>query len=205
MIILFLHWFFFQERLKKLREANYAKNMNMAKAAVLNQTYDKDTSQLNSTYNVANQSQLNSTYSKPAETTYSSYDITPARHELPPEELVDQDNYNINDIKSDDDTDDEDNPRKQIPSWAKGNVQDSNGFNSKSCHFWPHVFDPFSGSAFRAGLMHQCYNMPDVDMIFTVMEATPDLSQIFEQKKRRFYKRTSSAQWGNAPVTHKYW
>merc|ERR1711976_614736 len=135
------------ERLKKLREANYAKNMNMAKAAVLNQTYDKDTSQLNSTYNVSNQSQLNSTYSKPAETTYSSYDITPARHELPPEELVDKDNYNINDIKSDDDTDDEDNPRKQIPSWAKG-------------------------SAFRAGLMHQCYNMPDVDMIFTVMEAT---------------------------------
>ena len=62
----------------------------------------------------------------------------------------------------------------------------------------------FLGSAFRAGLMHQCYNMPDVDMIFTVMEATPDLSQIFEQKKRRFYKRTSSAQWGNAPVTHKY-
>ena len=109
--------------------------MNMAKAAVLNQTYDKDTSQLNSTYNVANQSQLNSTYSKPAETTYSSYDITPARHELPPEELVDQDNYNINDIKSDDDTDDEDNPRKQIPSWAKGNVQDSNGFIYKSCHF----------------------------------------------------------------------
>ena len=81
--------------------------------------------------------------------------------------------------------------------------------------------------------MHQCYNMPDVDMIFTgnatypiflfylsrnlaytfkkkifflilVQVATPDLSLIFEQKKRRFYKRTSSAQWGNAPVTHKY-
>ena len=91
------------------------------------------------------------------------------------------------------------------------------------------IFSKFIGSAFRAQLMHQCYNMPDVDMIFTgmtifyfiyhiyiylrkiiifisnlVQVATPDLSVIFEQKKRRFYKRTSSAQWGNAPVTHKY-
>ena len=121
--LLFTYIFIFQERLKKLREAGISKiQNNMAKVAVLNQTYEKDTSQLNSTYNVGNQSQLNSTYSKPAETTYSSYDITPARHELPPEELVEKDNYNINDIKSDDDTDDEDNPRKQIPSWAKGTI-----------------------------------------------------------------------------------
>ena len=50
----------------------------------------------------------------------SSYDITPARHELPPEELHDPNNYNIGDLKSDDDTDDEDDPRKKIPSWANG-------------------------------------------------------------------------------------
>lgn len=50
----------------------------------------------------------------------SSYDITPARHELPPEDLVDPNNYNIGDLKSDDDTDDEDDPRKKIPSWANG-------------------------------------------------------------------------------------
>ena len=35
----------------------------------------------------ADQSQLNSTYTKPADTTVQSYDITPARHELPPEPL----------------------------------------------------------------------------------------------------------------------
>ena len=29
------------------------------------------------------------------------------------------------------------------------------------------IFSKFIGSAFRAQLMHQCYNMPDVDMIFT--------------------------------------
>lgn len=77
------------------------------KKAALNQTYDKDTSQ------------LNSTYTKPADST-QSYDITPARHELPPEPLKDQENYDIGDLKSDDDTDDEDNPRKVIPKWASG-------------------------------------------------------------------------------------
>ena len=49
-----------------------------------------------------------------------SYDITPARHELPPEELEDPENYNIADLKSDEDTDDEDAPRKVVPKWAEG-------------------------------------------------------------------------------------
>ena len=69
----------------------------------------------------------NSTYTKEptgpgkmVNTTVTSYDITPARHELPPEELVDEDNYDIGDLRSDEDTDDEDNPRKQIPKWAQG-------------------------------------------------------------------------------------
>ena len=65
-------------------------------------------------------------------------------------------------------------------------------------------FNYFLGSAFRAALMHQAYNPPDIDNIFFVQDACPDLSEIFEQKKRRFFKRTSSAVWGKAPVTHKF-
>ena len=93
---------------------------------------------------------LNSTYTKPivnkhlakangANTTYTaeeakdeeeetaphnpnSYDITPARHELPPEELDDPNNYDIKNLKSDEETDDEDQPRKIVPSWAQGGI-----------------------------------------------------------------------------------
>jgi len=141
-----------------------------------------------------NTSALNSTYTKPADSTFTkdnpanttytkddpqTYDITPARHELPPEPLKDKENYDIMDLKSDDDTDDEENPRKIIPKWAHG-------------------------SQFRVALMHQAYSPPDVDMIFIVMDATPNLEEIFRTQKRRFLKRTSSAQWGKAPVTHKW-
>ena len=87
----------------------------------LNQTQDHNTSALNSTYTKP----ADSTFTKenPANTTYTkddNYDITPARHELPPEPLKDKENYDIMDLKSDDDTDDEENPRKIIPKWAHG-------------------------------------------------------------------------------------
>ena len=91
--------------------AKAAMNSTFDKSSVLNQTYDKN----NDT------SQLNSTYTKPVDqSTTQSYDITPARHELPPEPLEDEENYNIGDLKSDDDTDDEDAPKKIIPTWAQG-------------------------------------------------------------------------------------
>ena len=55
----------------------------LAKKAALNATFDKSTV-LNQTYDKNETSQLNSTYTKPADQTTQSYDITPARHELPP-------------------------------------------------------------------------------------------------------------------------
>merc|ERR1712233_204160 len=129
---------------------------------------------------------------KPAETTLnktvtldqsqvggvSSYDMTPARHELPPEPSHSEDNYGLEDLKSDEDTDDEDCPRKQVPKWAEG-------------------------TQLRTALLKQCYMGPDVDKIFFQIE-DPDLSVMFNQQKKRYFKRTSSACWDSAPQSFNF-
>lgn len=97
--------------------------------AAMNRTYDTGAE--------AGGSDLNSTYVKPGDgdTTRTMmsdkpvgnpdcYEITPARHELPPEPNVNPDNYDIEDLRSDEDTDDDDNPRKQVPKWAEGERPD---------------------------------------------------------------------------------
>ena len=76
------------------------------------------------------QPDLDSTYNKPGDATFnktldrtnnpSSYDITPARHELPTPPPQTEDNYGVADLRSDSDTDDEGNPKKQVPKWAEG-------------------------------------------------------------------------------------
>jgi len=130
--------------------------------------------------------------SKPAETTLnktvtldqsqaggvSSYDMTPARHELPPEPSHSEDNYGLEDLKSDEDTDDEDCPRKQVPKWAEG-------------------------TQLRTALLKQCYMGPDLDQIFFTIEM-PDLTMMFDQQRKRFHKRTSSACWETPPESFKH-
>ena len=81
LVILSCFIFLFQERFAKLKEM--ANASCLAKKAALNATFDKSTV-LNQTYDKNENSQLNSTYTKPADQTTQSYDITPARHELPP-------------------------------------------------------------------------------------------------------------------------
>ena len=150
----------------------------------MDETYNKDSTTTSAAVRPANH---NSTFtkenvvtSKIANTTVTSYDITPARHELPPEELIDEDNYDIGDIRSDEDTDDEDNPRKKIPKWAQG-------------------------TQFKSALLKQAYMPPDLDKVFFVMETSPDLVEIFPANiKRRFNQRGSSAVWHKPPKTHKY-
>lgn len=118
------------------------------------------------------QAELNSTQTKPTDTTLnrtqtldqsqagvSSYDMTPARHELPPEPSQAEDNYGLDDLKSDEDTDDEDCPRKQVPKWAEG-------------------------TQLRTSLLKQCYMGPDLDMIFFTVEM-PDLSTMFDHQRKR--------------------
>merc|ERR1712150_17381 len=171
------------------------KQENLQKQEVARQEQVKKPN-LNETYRTENQSNLqsvavsptanhNSTFTKEttgisrvANATVNSYDITPARHELPPEELVDKDNYDIADLKSDEDTDDEDAPRKIILDWA-------------------------TGGPLRTALMKQAFAPPDLDKIFIVMETSPNLTEIFTVLTRKMYKRTSSAVWDKAPVSHK--
>lgn len=110
---------------------------------------------------------LNETYNKPENDT-NSYEMTPVRRK----EVIsssDPENYDINDLKSDDDTDDETAPRKKIPSWAQG-IQ------------------------LRACLLQQHCNPPDLDALFGEIDI-PDLAKIFALNRKRFLKRTSSAVW----------
>ena len=79
----------------------------------------------------------------------------------------------LDDLRSDEDTDDEDCPRKEIPQWADGTL-------------------------LRTALMKQCYMGPNLDQIF-LMPDMPDLSAIFRYQGKRFFKRTSSAVWDKPP------
>ena len=101
--------------------------------------------------------------------------MTPARHELPPEPPQDENNYGklilfttmyiigctvgLEDLRSDEDTDDEDCPRKQVPKWAEG-------------------------TNLRTALLKQCYMGPDLDMIFQQIEM-PDLAVMFAHQRKR--------------------
>ncbi|XP_061773194.1 inner centromere protein isoform X2 [Nerophis ophidion] len=81
------------------------------------------------------------------------------------------------DQNSDDSTDDESAPKKQIPSWAEGhNLQKI--------------------------IRKQYFSPPDLDSFFGSIEA-PKLENIFYKSKPRYFKRTSSAVWHSPPVGNK--
>ncbi|XP_068203382.1 inner centromere protein A-like [Palaemon carinicauda] len=84
--------------------------------------------------------------------------------------------YGINNIKSDDSTDDEEAPKKVIPTWAQANQ-------------------------LRSALINQEYYPPDINTIFAPEDllSMPDLVEIFPVARRRFFKRTSSAIWTTPP------
>ena len=76
-----------REELKKIKEREAARAAEAAKpAADLNATYEKPSSAKPS--NKALDRTVNMDQQQP-----QSYDMTPARHELPPEPLRDEDNY----------------------------------------------------------------------------------------------------------------
>ena len=79
----------------------------------------------------------------------------------------------LEDLQSDEDTDDEENPRKEIPRWAEG-------------------------SDLRTALLKQTYMCPDLDQLFDVI-VNPNLGNMFSTIRKRFDKRTSSAVWDSTP------
>ncbi|XP_041452528.1 inner centromere protein A-like isoform X2 [Lytechinus variegatus] len=119
-----------------------------------------------------NTSALNSTFNKEkVENSPQSYDLTPQRIYV----AASADNYGIDDLHSDDSSDDEEAPRKKIPSWAQG-------------------------GALKIALINQHNHPPDFQSLFPIVEP-PDLSVMFVKKRARFTKRTSSAVW-NSPIMH---
>merc|ERR1712228_281263 len=142
--------------------------MGLREREMMNTTVTKETDVTLNRTQVINQSTVG----------ISSYDMTPARHELPPEPPQDENNYGLEDLRSDEDTDDEDCPRKQVPKWAEG-------------------------TNLRTALLKQCYMPPDLDQIFATVDM-PDLSTMFVEQRKRFFKRTSSACWEQPPESFKH-
>ncbi|XP_063253910.1 inner centromere protein-like [Prinia subflava] len=89
--------------------------------------------------------------------------------ELP---LAKENSYGL-DLNSDDSTDDESNPRKPVPAWAKG-------------------------AQLHQAIVHQYYHPVDEDALFGAIPG-PRLEHIFYKSKPRYFKRTSSAVWHSPP------
>lgn len=93
--------------------------------------------------------------------------------------------YDISDLNSDADSDDERNPRKVIPDWAKG----TNFVQALQAQY----------SKLRK------YREREIMKTFRLCHTTVDLDQIFSGYPRhvipKYVKRTSSAQWSSPPAS----
>ncbi len=110
-------------------------------------------------------------------TTAPSYEMTPAEVQDP---LLAYSNYDITELSDDDSTDDEDQPKKPVPMWAH-----------------PHILNNWM-------VLQEDHQKFDVAQIFPPDQLLqmPDLAKIFKVKRRRFYHRSSSAQW-DSPMLKK--
>ncbi|XP_012633703.2 inner centromere protein [Microcebus murinus] len=101
----------------------------------------------------------------------TSYQMTPQGPKRPPK--INPDDYGM-DLNSDDSTDDEAQPRKPIPTWARGNL-------------------------LSQAIIHQYYHPPNLLELFGIILPL-DLEDIFKKSKPRYHKRTSSAVWNSPPL-----
>ncbi|KAK5927912.1 hypothetical protein CgunFtcFv8_013020 [Champsocephalus gunnari] len=100
-----------------------------------------------------------------------SYSLTPKGRNKPTTSKTAED-YGM-DQNSDDSTDDESAPRKPIPSWAADKM-------------------------LQQIIVKQYFNPPNFESFLGIIEP-PKLEDIFNKKKPRYFKRTSSAVWHSPP------
>lgn len=104
--------------------------------------------------------------------TYTNYQVTP----LQPPKLKNEDNYDVSDLKSEDETDDEDEPSKPLPDWARDpSLTNKVKLQAKSMFNFTKVFKAASQS----------------EII---------LEDIFKTRRKKFTERSSSAIWTTSPV-----
>ena len=86
--------------------------------------------------------------------------------------------YGLEDLHSDDSTDEEDYPRKPIPPWAQ------------------------ASNLIPAVQNQEKRLLNDSMKVFARGADSVDLEKIFETKRGYYYKRTSSAQWSSPPANN---
>ncbi|XP_059831609.1 inner centromere protein-like isoform X1 [Hypanus sabinus] len=121
---------------------------------------------------VSNNNVLNKTMEVHHPAELESYSMTPGSYSKVKLPKINLQNYGM-DLNSDDSTDDEEMPRKPIPSWA-------------------------DGKELQQALLEQYYHPLNLDELFSVIKP-PNLEAIFGKRKPRYLKRTSSAVWHSPP------
>ncbi|CAH1800037.1 unnamed protein product [Owenia fusiformis] len=168
-----------EEERKMIKEAQKSKKKETEEEVRIKNMINKHNTSLQATSSTSGNTSMNTSAAVPnnlngtfnksksnLNTTVETYEITPVKEK----KKSTQENYGLDDLNSDDSTDDDEAPKKKIPSWAQG-------------------------AALKAALINQHYHPPNIDDIFGDIFVMPDLCVIFKKQKARFHKRTSSAVW----------
>merc|ERR1712176_1575665 len=132
----------------------------------------------------------------------NNHDHYDATFDRPPLEAL-PDDYRIDDLDSGDETDDEDNPKKQVANWAVGQRLFDHCNNLYRCAAYPEKafntdFWPVKTDYSNGDLNVSTVNDASINDNGEVVELCP-LQDIFENKKENFYRRGSTGVWKKPP------